>query len=236
VGRLRPTGEARRSLPEGEHEHSHDGHDVGSNLRVESTDEGHVVIADLPGFETEETDLRYADGTLHIDATHEVDDGEYARSRRARESVSVAGDVRTDDIEATYRNGVLEVRMPVESDGDDAHRIDIEWAATEDDTGPNPRFEPRRIRPRFDASRARGYRFPSDTRPFARPIPDDHALPAGGRPYPDRRVGSRLVGIPTVGGCHIDVPVVTPSGNEPCRTRPPNGERPRRRTPTTPTR
>jgi len=125
-GSVRPAGDVPRSLPEGEREYGHDGHDVGSNLRVESTDEGHVVLADLSGFETEEIDLRYGDGMLHIDATHEVDDGEYARSRRVRESVSVAGDVRTDDIEATYRNGVLEVHVPVETGKDDTHRIDIE--------------------------------------------------------------------------------------------------------------
>ena len=100
------------------------GHD--SNLTVEPTDEGYVVLADLPGFEKDEIDLRYDDGMLHISATHEVRDGEHARSRRVRESVSVGGDVLADGIEATYRNGVLEVRVPVETAGDDAHHIDIE--------------------------------------------------------------------------------------------------------------
>jgi HSP20 family protein len=108
------------SLPEA-HEYGHD-----SNLSVESTDEGYLVLADLPGFEKEEIDLRYDDGMLHISATHEVDDGEYARSRRVRESVSVGGDVVVDGIEATYRNGVLEVRVPVEEPVDDAHHIDID--------------------------------------------------------------------------------------------------------------
>lgn len=108
------------SLPEA-YEYGHD-----SNLTVESTDEGYVVLADLPGFEKDEIDLRYDDGMLHISATHEVDDGEYARSRRVRESVSIGGDVVVDGIEATYRNGVLEVHVPVEDGEDDAHHIDIE--------------------------------------------------------------------------------------------------------------
>ncbi|MEF8842698.1 MAG: Hsp20/alpha crystallin family protein [Haloarculaceae archaeon] len=104
------------------------GHEFDSNLSVEHTDESYVVLADLPGFEKEEIDLRYDDGMLHIAATHEVDDGEYARSRRVRESVSIAGDVVVDDIEASYRNGVLEIHVPVETDGvdDEAHHIDIE--------------------------------------------------------------------------------------------------------------
>jgi HSP20 family protein len=97
------------------------------NLSVEPTDDGYVVLADLPGFEKEEIELRFDDGMLHISATHEVGDGEFARSRRVRESVSIAGDVVADDIEATYRNGVLEVYVPVESpEATEGHHIDIE--------------------------------------------------------------------------------------------------------------
>jgi HSP20 family protein len=119
--------EGRRALPEGGYDHGYE-FDFDSNLSVETTDGGYVVLADLPGFEKEEIDLRFDDGMLHISATHEVGDGEYARSRRVRESVSIAGDVVVDDIEATYRNGVLEVHVPVEemTDEDDAHHIDIE--------------------------------------------------------------------------------------------------------------
>ena len=97
-----------------------------SNLSVESTDDGYVVLADLPGFEKEEIDLRFDDGMLHISASHEVSDGDIARSRRVRESVSIDGDVRTDGIEATYRNGVLEIHVPTDAEADDAHHIDIE--------------------------------------------------------------------------------------------------------------
>jgi len=103
-------------------------YDRDSNLTVEATDDGYVVFADLPGFEKEEIDLRFEDGGLHVSATHEVSDGDRARSRRVRESVPIAGEVRVEDIEATYRNGVLEVRVPVEGreDGDHGHRIDVE--------------------------------------------------------------------------------------------------------------
>ena len=99
-----------------------------SNLTVEATEDGYVVFADLPGFEKEEIDLRFEDGSLHVNATHDVSDGEYARSRRVRESVSIAGDVRVEEIEATYRNGVLEIHVPVEGmdDEEHGHRIDVE--------------------------------------------------------------------------------------------------------------
>ena len=119
--------ESRPALPEGEYDYDL-AYEFDSNLSIEPTDEGHVVFADLPGFEKEEIDLRFDDGMLHISATHEIGDGEYARSRRVRESVSISGDVIVDDIEASYRNGVLEVHVPVEEmvDEDDAHHIDIE--------------------------------------------------------------------------------------------------------------
>ena len=117
--------EGRRALPEGGYDHGYE-FDFDSNLSVETTDGGYVVLADLPGFEKEEIDLRFDDGMLHISATHEVTDGEFARSRRVRESVSIDGDVRVDDIEATYRNGVLEIHVPADAEADDSHHIDID--------------------------------------------------------------------------------------------------------------
>lgn len=103
-----------------------------TNLSLEPTDEGYVVLADLPGFEREEIDLRFDGGVLTIDATHEVDsevDGTYsARSRRVHEQVAVPAEVVVDEIEATYSNGVLEVVLPTveTAEDDDSHRIDIE--------------------------------------------------------------------------------------------------------------
>lgn len=101
--------------------------ELDTNLSLEPTDDGYVVLADLPGFETDEIDLRFDDGSLTVSATHEVKDGGYARSRRVRESVSIPGDVIVEDVEASYRNGVLEVHLPTgEDDEEGGHRIDID--------------------------------------------------------------------------------------------------------------
>jgi HSP20 family protein len=101
------------------------------HLDIERDEAGYVVLADLPGFEKEEISLSYDDGYLTIEASHEVEEGDehvrYSRSRSAYERVRVPGDaVRADDISATYRNGVLEVHIPVEEMRDDAHQIDID--------------------------------------------------------------------------------------------------------------
>jgi HSP20 family protein len=98
----------------------------GSNLSLEESADGYVVLADLPGFEKDEFDLRVEDNVLYIGATHEVEGEGGSRSRRVRESVRIPGSVTVDGIAATYRNGVLEVHVPVDGDGHEGHRIDIE--------------------------------------------------------------------------------------------------------------
>lgn len=100
------------------------------NLTLEEADEGYVVIADLPGFETEEIDLRLDGETLIIAAEHDVEEeseGMHRASRRSiHERMRVPGDVVEDEISATYRNGVLEVTLPVrEEPRDEGRSIDI---------------------------------------------------------------------------------------------------------------
>ncbi|MFB6183141.1 MAG: Hsp20/alpha crystallin family protein [Haloarculaceae archaeon] len=96
-----------------------------ANLSVERTDEGYVVLADIPGFEREEIDLRFDDGRLYISALHEVDDDDRFRSRRVEESVRIPDDVLVDDVEATYSNGVLEVVLPIDEAAEDSYHIDV---------------------------------------------------------------------------------------------------------------
>lgn len=101
----------------------------GTNLTTKATDEGYVVLADLPGFDRDEIDLRFDDGTLSIVAEHGdsvESDGSFARRRRSvRETVRVPGTVPAEAIEAVYRNGVLEITLPRDDDGG-SYRIDID--------------------------------------------------------------------------------------------------------------
>ncbi|MFB6188832.1 MAG: Hsp20/alpha crystallin family protein [Halapricum sp.] len=101
--------------------------DTDLNLTMERTDEGYVVMADLPGFEREEIELTLDDGTLSISATHDVDEESYYRSRSVFDRISVPDDIDTDTITATYRNGVLEITLSAsETHEGTGHRIDIE--------------------------------------------------------------------------------------------------------------
>jgi HSP20 family protein len=110
------TGAGRQVLPA--FEWRSDWASSDTTLDVERTDDGYVVMADLPGFESEDLSIRFADGTLTIDAETEVrtESGPVStrRTRSLHEELQFPDTVDDDGITATYRNG------------EDSHRIDIE--------------------------------------------------------------------------------------------------------------
>jgi HSP20 family protein len=120
-----------RSMFDDRHwEGSHGTSQSDANLNVETDDDGYVIVADLPGVEREELDLRFDDGLLTITGEHETTErsetAASTRSRRVHEQVRLPGDVDADGIEATYRNGVLEVRVPTDEPVDEGRSIDID--------------------------------------------------------------------------------------------------------------
>jgi HSP20 family protein len=109
---------------------------VTSSVRIdlEDADGEFVLTAELPGFEKEDIDVRVTDRTLRLEAerekTDEETDGEYIRRERRRasavRSVSLPEAVETDDISATYNNGVLTVRLPKREPIDEGTEIEID--------------------------------------------------------------------------------------------------------------
>ncbi|QCJ47095.1 MULTISPECIES: Hsp20/alpha crystallin family protein [Haloprofundus] len=106
------------------------------SIDLEERDDEFVVTADLPGYETEDIDLSVRDRQLTIRAEHsdtaEERDDAYLRRERTRRSVSrtvhLPESVEEEASDASYRHGVLTVRLPKQrrSDDDEGHRIDIE--------------------------------------------------------------------------------------------------------------
>lgn len=94
-----------------------------------------VVTADVPGYQTEDIDLRLAGNTLSIDATEERSSEEetetYLRSERQHRSLSeriqFPEPVDEEAVEAALKNGVLTVHLPkADPAGAGGREIDIE--------------------------------------------------------------------------------------------------------------
>ena len=96
-----------------------------AGISIEEAEDGFVVLADLPGFDREELTVRLHDDELRLGGEHEVEDGTSYRSRRVSERVALPAAPDPEHVRATYHNGVLEVRLVVESD-DEASGIDID--------------------------------------------------------------------------------------------------------------
>jgi HSP20 family protein len=90
------------------------------NFGVEDTDKEVVVRAEAPGFEPQDFDVQVSGNWLTIQAEHkdekETKEGEGPYSersyRRFQRSFSLPVGTETNNVEARYRNGVLEVRLP----------------------------------------------------------------------------------------------------------------------------
>jgi HSP20 family protein len=108
------------------------------DVDVAESDDEVVVTADLPGFDRDEIEVSAHDRSLTLRATHAhseasesaSDAGTYLRRERRHESVSrsvsLPADVDDAGASATYRNGVLTVRLPKVAAGEGSHRIEIE--------------------------------------------------------------------------------------------------------------
>jgi HSP20 family protein len=85
-------------------------------------DDGHLILkADLPGIAPEEVEIAVADGVLTVSGEHTEEHGEkkerYVRRERRsgsfQRSMTLPEGVEADQIEATCKDGVLEIKIPL---------------------------------------------------------------------------------------------------------------------------
>lgn len=84
---------------------------------LETKDTDHEVIfrVDAPGFEADDFDIQVSGNTLKIYAEHkegDSKDGESLAERYFERAMTLPGGIDAQKVEAHYRNGVLEVRLP----------------------------------------------------------------------------------------------------------------------------
>lgn len=103
------------------------------DVDVAEYDDEITVVADLPGFESDDIDVAVSGRTLTISGDRESSietDGEYVRHERrsesVRRSISLPADVAEEEASASYNNGVLTVSLPKLHADDESHDIDVE--------------------------------------------------------------------------------------------------------------
>lgn len=87
---------------------------------VKETDKEYIVEADLPGCDKNNINVSYDEGILTIAASYEETaeekDKNYIRRERRRgnfsRSISIPEDVKTNEIKASFKDGVLKVTLP----------------------------------------------------------------------------------------------------------------------------
>jgi HSP20 family protein len=90
---------------------------VAPAIDVIETDEGFTIMADLPGMDAKSIDISIASNVLTIQGEKKSPErkGEVYRSEtwegRFQRTISLPGDVDSNEVNATYRNGVLEVTV-----------------------------------------------------------------------------------------------------------------------------
>jgi HSP20 family protein len=85
-----------------------------TGMEVEETDEAELVRTDAPGFEPNEFSIEVSGDTLKITAEHKVagKEKEPTIERRLSRFVTLPAAVDPDKVEARYRHGVLEIKLP----------------------------------------------------------------------------------------------------------------------------
>ena len=108
---------------------------VGNLLRVDEYNEdgAHVIKAELPGIDPDhDVDVTMDNGVLHITVEHreeqEVDSKDYYRRELQygsfRRDLPLPEGVTASDVKANYKDGILEIRMPLPQE------VDTKSAAT----------------------------------------------------------------------------------------------------------
>lgn len=85
----------------------------GNDYELYEDDDAFVLSVAMPGFDVEEIDVNWYEGRLDIAAEHDDARGQRKTSHR---TFRMPKEIEPDEIDAQYRNGVLEVRLPIVED------------------------------------------------------------------------------------------------------------------------
>jgi HSP20 family protein len=96
----------------------------GWGCDVQDAENEIVIRAEAPGFEPEEIDVKLSAGRLVMQAEHKTEQatpgngvGHFSSYGKFYRAMSVPAGIEADKIEASYKNGILEVHLPKGEEG-----------------------------------------------------------------------------------------------------------------------
>ena len=99
---------------------------------VYEKDDAYNIEVDVPGFKKEDINIDVDNGYLTVKASKHFDETEKGKNyiRRERrygkfERTFYLGDLKTDDVEASFENGTLKIKVPKIEESKDKKRIEI---------------------------------------------------------------------------------------------------------------
>ena len=99
---------------------------------VYEKDGAYNIEVDVPGFKKEDINIDVDNGYLTVKASKHFDETEKTKNYICRERrygkferSFYLGDLKTDDVEASFENGTLKIRVPKIDESKDKKRIEI---------------------------------------------------------------------------------------------------------------
>lgn len=99
---------------------------------VYEKDDAYNIEVDVPGFKKEDINIDVDNGYLTVKASKHFDETEKGKNYICRERrygkferSFYLGDLKTDDVEASFENGTLKIKVPKVEDSKDKKRIEI---------------------------------------------------------------------------------------------------------------
>lgn len=83
----------------------------GRDFELYEQDDAFVLTIELPGYERDDISVNWYEGRLSVSA--EFEDETRGRARTYHRTFRMPKEIEPEEIEATYRNGVLEVTLPI---------------------------------------------------------------------------------------------------------------------------
>ena len=99
---------------------------------VYEKDEAYNIEVDVPGFKKEDINIDVDNGYLTVKASKHFDETDKGKNYICRERrygkferSFYLGDLKTDDVEASFENGTLKIKVPKVEESKDKKRIEI---------------------------------------------------------------------------------------------------------------